>query len=253
MGCRKSSSCRLGNSIVIDAKKFATSYNAFWRSTTPTCDLFVRRLNLDGYERWDAPIESYTEASRRAFTAEFGFSKFVIHQNILNGRIPQLTEEQIKAQALATTITRLKPYVREGLDIETPFNENEWRESGELSQRLLRFFTTSGQRIVTQPQFPGCGFVDQSEGDVISDTTLYEVKTVDRLFRGIDFRQLLTYAALNYSSKSFELDSVGIFNPRRGIVSTIPLNELCEEVSGKPTSVLFSDILEAISSSGISR
>ena len=43
---------------MIDATTFAHSYHALWELYAPACELFVRRLNLDGYERFDVPLHS---------------------------------------------------------------------------------------------------------------------------------------------------------------------------------------------------
>lgn len=238
---------------MIDAKRFATAYNAFWRSAAPTCDLFVRRYNLDGYERWDAPIEPRANSTRRAFIAEFGFSKFDFQKKMLDGLIDHLDENELINKAWEESVNRLKPYVNDGLDLETAFDGAERSDANEISKSLLQFFSFQNPKIITRPLFPGCGFVDTSEGDVISDDTLYEVKTVDRTLRVTDFRQLLIYSALNYSSQTYNITNVGIFNPRRGVYCKIELNELCIEVSGKPAPILLSEIIDTLISGGISR
>jgi len=101
--------------------------------------------------------------------------------------------------------------------------------------------------------YPGCGYIDESEGDVICGKTIYEVKTVDRRLRSVDIRQVITYAALNFISKKYEVENVGIFNPRRALFFEASLESVCSEISGRPAQELLADIVEAISSGAISR
>jgi hypothetical protein len=73
-------------------------------------------------------------------------------------------------------------------------------------------------------------------------TTLYEVKCVERNLRSIDIRQVLTYCALNYQSRQFEIDEVCVVNPRRGIVFRFGVEALAEQASGKNSADLFHQI-----------
>ena len=238
---------------MIDAKRFATAYNAFWQYAAPTCDLFVRRANLDGYERWDAPLMGAAKSTRQALSAEYAFSQFIIEHEIAAGIIPPIHTDDKHARAWREATVRLTPYADQGLDIVTTFSDDEKNESKELSRRLLRFFINRQVPLRTRPLFPGCGYIGMSEGDLLSGSTLFEAKSVDRMIRGIDLRQLLTYAALNKSGRIFELDKIGIINPRRGISVEFELDEVCIGISGKPADALLYEIIETVSSGAMSR
>ena len=201
---------------MIDASTFALSFNAFWHEHVPTCEHFVRRLNLSGLERYFAPMSPVAGTKRRALIAEYAFSLFVERRRGAS-IVGDLSGESQTNRAWADTIRRLAPYSAQGLDIETSLNSEENTEVAEIASRLGRVFDFS-QSVVLRPSFPGCGFVDESEGDVIFGSTLYEIKTVDRPIRSSDIRQTITYAALNSASASnrFEISRVGLFNPRRG-------------------------------------
>ena len=242
----------MGDSVVIGARRFATVYGAFWQSIAPTCDLFVRRINTYGYERWCGPLEGPPDGARRSLTAEYAFSQFSIRFDIRSGVISALSEKEIHTRAWQEAIERLSPYAEQGLNLGTQFSEEERADASELGRRLERFFARYQDRVTTRPCFPGCGYVDISEGDVIVGSTLFEVKTVDRMIRSIDLRQLLTYAALNKSAGGFELNGIGLFNPRRGIVAEFSLDEVCLGVSGNTAEVLLSEIIATISSGDMS-
>ncbi|WFU71964.1 hypothetical protein [Bradyrhizobium sp. CB2312] len=132
---------------------------------------------------------------------------------------------------------------------------NELFDIEEQRNRLSRMFCFDGMggALLIEPSFPGCGMIDAGKGDLIYSNALYEIKAGDRLFRSVDVRQLITYSALNYVSKRFQIDSLGLFNPRVGVSATIPVDDLCAEISGKQSSDLFFDIVAAISSGDISR
>ena len=183
---------------MIDASTFALSYNAFWHAHTPTCEHFVRRLNLGGLERYFSPMPQVAKTRRRALIAEYAFSLFVERRRG-STNIADLSAESRAKRAWAETTRRLAPYTAQGLDIETSLDEDENKEVAEIADRLNRVFDLS-KSVVLRPAFPGCGYVDSSEGDVIFGSTLFEIKTVDRAVRSSDIRQTITYAALNAAS-----------------------------------------------------
>ena len=238
---------------MIDAKKFATAYNAFWQYSTPTCDLFVRRVNLGGYDRWAPPLDAAEDSVRKALSSEYAFSLFSIRQEMKAGAYSKLSNREAHSRALTQAVKRLRRYVPQGLDLHQPLDKSEKVDAQELARRLGRFFSTRRRTVLTRPVFPGCGYIDVSEGDVLFGSTLFEVKSVDRMIRGVDLRQLLTYSALNFSGKNFVVNSIGWFNPRRGISAEFELEEICFGISGKRAAVLLSEIVETISSGEISR
>jgi hypothetical protein len=238
---------------MIDASTFAISFNAFWHAHTPTCEHFVRRLNLHGLDRVYPPMFQFAKTARRAVIAEYAFSLFVERRSdsVLAGEYASGSRRE---RAWSETVRRLEPYANQGLDIQNHLNEEEDREVAELANRLEQFFNRS-QQVVVRPIFPGCGYLDASEGDVIFGSTLYEVKTVERPVRSSDIRQTITYAALNaaFAPSRYEIRSVGLFNPRRGQSFDIEVEHICSEISGRPAQELFALIVQAISSGEISR
>lgn len=234
---------------MIDASTFAISYNAFWHSAAPMCEHFVRKVNIGGVERFDVPMAPSATAKQRALIAELAFSIFV--ETAASPRSSNRVE--IEKAAWEATERRLKPYVRLGLELSRELNSEARGEVDEILRRLKQFFVLRPGGLMLRPMFSGCGFVDASEGDVIANSYIYEVKTVERPFRGSDVRQAITYAALNYASGQFEVLGVGIVNPRRGQYYEIGLEEVSVEISGRPAEDLLSVVARAISSGEISR
>lgn len=252
MGGREGEPATLEHSPVIDAATFASSYNAFWHANTPTCEHFVRRLNLDGLERFEPPLAK-SGTSNRAVIAEYAFSLFVerMSDSISGGE--RKSNKAIEDAAWLAVKMRLSPYVNQGLDLDRDFDEDERREVDQISKSLIRFFTDRNRQLVLRPIFSGCGFVDASEGDIIFGKTIYEIKTIDRLFRSSDIRQAITYAALNFASGQFYVENIGLFNPRRGQFFEVNLDYVCSEISGRPAQELLATIIQSISSGEISR
>jgi len=229
---------------VIDASSFAAHHNAFWADHTPTSEHFVRRLNLEHTERWSPPIDKPEEQIRAAFVSEFAFSQFC-------GQADGVNAAQLDTIAIAETRKRLLPLMDNPATLDEPFTKAEKDQAQKLENNLTGFFRRGALR--TRPVFKGCGYIDASEGDVISGSCLFEIKAVDRPFRSVDIRQLVTYCALNHASGQFELDSLGVFNPRRGLWFAMSFDEVCREISGQSAQDLFDGVVHSISSGDISR
>lgn len=234
---------------MIDAATFSSTYNAFWNEAAPMLEHFTRRLNLEHFDRFDVPMKS-SKTGRKALIAELAFSIFVE-----KFRSQGKSKNQIKLNenAWSETKRRLLPFLRQGVDLDAPLLKSEKIEVAEVEKRLIAFFTGDYLPIVTRPLFRGCGFVDASEGDILTRSTLFEVKTVERSFRSADLRQLLTYAALNSASREVEIHAVGLVNPRRGVSFEMLVDELCIDISGRSAEDLFAMIVQVFSSGEISR
>lgn len=215
---------------------------------TPTCEHFVRKLNLNLYEREDIEMAG-SLTTDRAYIAEYGFALFVERRwPSVRGRT--MPDQEIFAKEEARK--RIEPLRGKGAIPESLSAEQD-AEGKQIALRLGTFFNSRRSNTMPRPIFPGCGLIDHSEADVLSDLTLYEVKTVERGFRSNDIRQLITYCALNSLSRKHEVKKIGLFNPRKGVSFELDLELVSREISGKTANDLFEDIHQAISSGGISR
>lgn len=229
---------------MIDASSFASYHNAFWSEHAPTSEHFVRRLNLEWTERWAPPLKKPEDHIRADLVAELAFSEFCLR---MWGHASGVHDK-----ALEETIRRLTPLVHDPSLLKQPISHVEKGESQEIFKNLYNYFSLRGDLII-RPIFNGCGYLDKSEGDIISKLCLFEVKTVNRAFRSTDIRQLVTYCALNHLSCQYEIQNIGIFNPRRGVYFELPVEMICYEISGRSSQELFDTIIHAISSGDISR
>lgn len=235
---------------MIDASSFANSYNAFWNECAPTCDRLIRRINLGGSNRFEPPLTK-SHTVNPAIIAEYAFSLFVAKMSFEEMSNNRSYSINIEDDAWTQTTRRLNPFVSQGLTLDRNFGEEALFEIYSISSSLIKFFKQKS--LVLRPIFAGCGYIDRSEGDVIADDTLFEIKTVDRKFRSADIKQLLTYSALNLASNQFTVRNIGLYNPRAGLFYTSDLEEICQEISGKSAQALLTDIISTISSGDISR
>ena len=236
---------------MIDALTFAHSYNAFWHSHAPTCEHFVRRLNIAPVDRFANPMKN-GNSTNRALIAECGFSLFCEKiGDVLENRVRSYAHMRRSAWRIARA--RMEQYVGRGLTLEHKLSKNEQEEAEEIAARLERCFRNRMKGVVARPMFAGCGFVNRSEGDLVVESTIFEVKSVNRRLRSSDIRQLVTYAALNLSSRQFDISKIGVINPRRGELWQSKLDEVCEEIAGASTQDLLRALIHAMASGEISR
>ena len=234
---------------MIDAATFSSTYSAFWAEAAPMLEHFTRRLNLEYLDRFDVPMKS-EKTGRKALIAEFAFSMMV---EVLRCAEKPTNSAKLHESAWNDTRRRLRPFLGKGVDLDTPLQQSETAEAAEIEKRLIAFFKGTNLPMKTRPLFKGCGFVDASEGDILTKSTLFEVKTVDRSFRGADLRQLLTYTALNSASREAEIPSIGLVNPRRGVSFEMSVGQLCVDISGRSAEDLFAMIVQVFSSGELSR
>jgi hypothetical protein len=238
---------------MISATGFARFHSSTWKSLSPTMDLYVRKINgflsVTEFPR----VMSATTPQRRAFINEIGFELFV------GAARTEPRSSWQNATSLDDAIKAARDRIRQfgdlpAEDLADPSGAEE-QECAEIGRRITKYFRTisNDQAIDIRPMFPGCGFVDASAGDVHFYGTLYEVKSGERAFRSIDVRQLLTYVALGKASGDWDIDRIGLFNPRIGVSFVTSVSSVCSEVAGRPPEELLSEIVRILSSGETSR
>ena len=225
---------------MISELSFARSYTSVWRNLTPKSEFFVRRINLELYDRWEPPLQSTVRADRRALINETAFCMFCSKQTASGGQ---------PSRQLPDAFEKALSRVRGGRSSKkrevAALTSAERDEIEELLQRMSRFFANRVGDLTLEPTFPGSGLIGEATGDVIADDCLYEIKAGDRGFRSIDLRQVIVYLALNQASHSHSMQWIGLFNPRRGVSFVCSCNELAEQVSGLTMRELLNGVIDA--------
>lgn len=227
-------------------KDLAIAHPGFWRTTLPLSESFVRRMNR-ALERYATPMISMSLAGRRGLVNEAAFQSFAAAA-VLNKEVGALepSERELAWTRAATHVRTMRQFAQSPVDA-TP-GEGELRESAMLAQRIADFFGSGEfERIVVQPAFLGCGWLDETRGDVLADETLFEVKAGERHFRSVDIHQLLVYCAQNFATKAVSISRIGLINPRVGVFATFDLDELCNECAGGPAADVMHEILQYVS------
>jgi hypothetical protein len=237
---------------VTSASAFAREFSSAWKSLAPTTDIFVKKLNANLYEREAPELISDVDPSRRALINEIAFNLF------FRSVTEQWEDWRPSNKAIneaAEVVLGLMSFYGETPRDENILNASETQELSSLIERFRYYFlsSSSGRELEFFPRFSGCGFIDTCAGDIFLKTTLFEVKSGDRSFRSTDLRQLLVYAALNSASQSREIQRLGLFNPRKGVSFVAGIDDVCFEISGRPSTELLTELVRLISSGDVSR
>lgn len=234
---------------MISEKTFSNGFSGFWAESLPfLTPQAIAALNLsgttmdDGRRDWMKPMTGSGDNSNNDVIAETAFGLFA--ESLKEGKV---VVELCKNSALIQRIEdsakgRVFGLRREGAASPTRAHPNT-SEAINLATRLETYFEDHPlESIVIQPRFKGCGILDSCYGDILAKKNLCELKMVNRNLRSADIRQVLAYCALNYRSSQYEIDSVTILNPRRGLEFSFGVEELAERASGKTASELFHQI-----------
>jgi hypothetical protein len=229
---------------VISEKQFALSHPGFWNQLLPMSREYLRMANRQ-LERFAPPFRTRTQEYDRGLTNELAFRLFVATQ--LEGTKASLSLTSI-GQAIEASLHHIR-ILREFGRAPVPAPTREAiDEAKQLADRLVMFFRENRFSPVRPfPLFPGCGWIEECAGDALGSEILFEVKAGERAFRSIDIRQLLTYCALNFASKSYGISHVCLVNPRRGVFLLDALDRLCFDTAGRPHTEVLSEIVEYVS------
>lgn len=228
---------------MITEKAFALSHRSFWAEIASLLSYFVKKQ--DAYvESVFEPLRRVTaddrgligELATRLFAA--GYEKGIAPGDLSPGEIQHCVGESINF------IQRFRAFPRQ-LTLTASAEGKE--EAKCLANRLRGFFGLRETRLRLWPEFPGCGWLDSVQGDALGARTLYEIKCGQARVRGKDLKQILCYLALNYASKTYPIDQIGLINPRTGVVLGCTVESLCREVSGRTAPGLLADIVEHVS------
>lgn len=130
--------------------------------------------------------------------------------------------------------------------VEDPPDEIEAQQVHRMADNLRASLETQTPEPLFRPAFPGCGVVEPCVGDILLGDTLIEVKTVDRLFRGLDFRQAIVYAVLaDFGTNTIE--NIQLLNPRLSLEYTTSCQELALDLGAGSWVELRLNLREAMS------
>jgi hypothetical protein len=230
---------------VISETEFAQKYTSLWHQVLPMADGIVRRINVD-FERFASELEGNTSPMRRGYVNELAFRIFASF--VIGG---ELHYPEPKPNLLSDLEEKTTRYIARlhSPNISSPPTAAERGEAISLSRRLYKFFVSreQGSNLRVNPEFAGCGILNTCVGDAYAEPTLYEIKAGARDFRLIDIRQVVTYCALNFEARRYDIQRVILLNPRLGIYATLPIHDDVARASGLPAAEVYSQILDFLS------
>jgi hypothetical protein len=239
---------------MISEKVFISSFNSFWQDLIPTGEAFVRAINL-GTHHFDVPLRSSVESNRRGMVNEFGFRLLEVSITSNTSIEDAYRSKELLGKIAQHAINLASRYQNPTDEKIAPLGQDELVEGLGIAKRLRMFFQGNEPDIplTPSPRFLGCGFIDDCIGDLLVESTLYEVKSGDRTFRLLDVRQILVYLALNYVSHTYRIGNIGFVNPRTGSFYKLGVSDFALAASGKNAIELLSELVEFASSGDVSR
>lgn len=215
------------------------SFSSFWMSATPWLNNYVSFVNRGQLERFDTSVSYHDEPEFRAINNTVAFYLF-LESYRRGGAIPKdITSAFNQAKAALQFLPRN--------NLETySMGDNDSKQIIGQTKRLLMCYRQKD--ILAHPEFPGCGIILSTKGDIVYDHTLVEIKAGERNLIPSDIRQLLIYLALNFAGGNvFDLNQVEILNPRQGLRYSQEIEDLCRNISDKTSEELFSEIIVTFS------
>jgi len=227
---------------MISSRRLIESSGNFWRDLTPLLPNYVKHVNMGGYERHDAPIRSETEKARHFLVNELAFTCFS------NDLKPRSEDADIAYEKLQRKWIRRLP---SNPWIDLPLTEDEIGDLSSLFSRLSsysRILNLNG--AIFESVTPAVGRLEYVEIDILTSDAICEVKSGERSFRSIDFRQLLV-ALIALGSVRID-NTLLLINPREGIVWKENAKDFVESISLRSISDFFGDSLYQLSEVGLS-
>lgn len=231
---------------MITASQFTTAHSSFWEQCFPALEGYVRLVNSGAYERYFEELPWDVESGRSSLISELAFCL---------ARSGEVDSSSAQTNAAIEARKRLSQLPGVSLS-DDAISESETAAAVELANRILiilRILRRQGGGLIFDPEFPGCGILRKSYGDILIGDTLIEVKSIDRGFRSTDFRQLMTYVLQDTSAGSSRISRVCLANPRKGILHFASLDQLVFDTSACSLIDVYGKFNAAVGSRGISR
>ncbi|WP_249975805.1 hypothetical protein [Vreelandella olivaria] len=235
---------------MISESTFSRKFTSFWNEILPNSKNYVRLINGGLLE----PVyEPFNTADRKNNIALVNVHAFSMLRELCNKiqTLDQLnSNEYFNSQRFELLLKNDLNYLSKfsyGAECSLPLSVEEKEQAKQLFRQMYIRYFADGLSVVIDPKFDGCGFINESFGDVVSGCKLVEIKSGERRFNLSDLRQILVYLVLNhYSRESFNISHIELFNPRMGIAFTEDVEGFCINLSALNSQDLFSEIQKFI-------
>lgn len=235
---------------MISEATFSKKFTSFWNEILPNSKNYVRLINGGLLE----PVyEPFDTAERKNNTALVNVIAFSMLRDFCNKAltIDQLSSTQFfESNHFKGLLEKDLSYLSKfsyGAECSLPLSTKEKKQASLLFRLMYIRYVANRSSTRIDPKFDGCGFINESYGDIISDNKLIEIKSGERRFSLTDLRQVIIYLVLNnYSKKPYRISAIELFNPRMGIAFTEEIESFCLNISALNSQELFSEIQKFI-------
>ena len=227
---------------------FIRSYNTFWRSLFPGSENYIRLINSSLGLRFADHLDILDIAKRRALINGIGFSLFEmkVKKSITLKTIENFKTNDKFLEKISLNEKKILSDIMTEEVLADNINNEELEIIKSIAQRLILEYSFK-KTLKVRPKLKGCGILFETNGDIIYEETLTEVKSGDRSFSVQDIRQLYVYLALNYESKEFDLQQIELCNPRTGILWRENIEIVSENIGGCSSTEIYNEIINFLS------
>ena len=229
---------------------FAKKFTSFWNEILPNAKNYVRLVNGG---RLEALYEPFAQAERKNNIALINVIYFNMFKRLCDKKGSYAyfdSNEFYKSKAFHEIIKESVCFLDKfsyGNKCDLPLLNSELFQIKQLFRLLYLHVQPQLNHINISPSFDGCGFLNKAEGDILSNNTLIEIKSGERSFSLVDFRQIVIYLTLNHYSKDMhKIYSIELFNPRMGISYNEGVDDFCRNISSLDSRELFTEIQKFI-------
>lgn len=230
---------------MITEKAFVLGHAAFWHELLPTERQYVSLVNgachhyLPPYDGASASDSNRGVINELAFRICYESNR----RKVSVREIEEATRLALELDALLL-LGQMRHLSRVG---PGRLDDHGREEAVDIAERMRIWLDGTDSVPLFQPRFRGCGWLDTCHGDLLASTSLVEFKAGDRGLRAIDVRQALSYCALNFASKDFDIDELIFVNPRTGKNFTASIEDLCRGCAGRSAGAVLARIVDYIS------
>ncbi|RCK46497.1 hypothetical protein TH25_16705 [Thalassospira profundimaris] len=236
---------------MISETTLAKKYTSFWNEILPNLKNYIRIINNGLLNIEYPPIPESDRKNNIALVNVISFE--MLRHCSKDGNLPRaysnftfFNTEQFN-QILQKSITYLSKFKYQET-CTLPLTHIEKLQIHKIFYITYKRYFITDKKSIIDPKFDGCGFVNESFGDIISKKTLVEIKSGERRFSSTDARQMITYLTLNnYSKSPYKIERIELFNPRMGISFTENTEDFCKNVSALSPQELYTEVQKFIS------
>jgi hypothetical protein len=205
---------------MISEVNFSRGYSSFWIEHFPWLSSYCQSINKYNLARVHRSIEESEPPEFRSINNTIAFFHF---GNIIGDK------EFDILLSINQALEYLKRFPR------TSASSYEFNQLNEkiVQKQVDNLFGNYKKDIKLNPFFPGCGIIDNCNGDILQNEKLIEIKAGERSIAPSDLKQLIVYSALNWISETeqHKITELEIYNPRVGYKWTNSLEDFLNSIT----------------------